>query len=340
MHDIGGHGFGKDTIILSCRNDLFCLEHMFTKGYRPHHVVTFDVNKREHPHKKIAAIQPGTTNCYIRISVNSEPSHDIICTPSQEFYLPDQNTWAEACTLKVGDHLLGKVFEHIPITSITFHAEPCDIYLVEVEEPHTFFVGVYSVLTKNMILPCITIGYGVPLGCGTGSGLLSTFLGATLTGSVCFILGGAAIGYVIKRCMANTDPHHDFIFDITNIASLFQFQDKDDPIADDSVTTQPTSPETPYKTIEEILKGARPGKKTYGPSTIFEKPGTYQHTEEDFDSLELHDKKAIKCGRVGTLPDGRKVVARWDSDDGRPTLEIQGPNKQKIKIRYGEKSHE
>jgi len=56
IHDINGHGFGKDTIILSCHNDIFCLEHMFTKEYRPHHIITFDCKKREHPHKKIAAI--------------------------------------------------------------------------------------------------------------------------------------------------------------------------------------------------------------------------------------------------------------------------------------------
>lgn len=226
ISDLQGHGFGKDTIILSCQNDVFCLEHMFTKGYRPHHIVTFDNKKREHPHKKIAAIQPGTTNCYIRISVNNEPSHDIICTPSQEFYLPDQDTWAEACTLKVGDHLLGKVFTHIPITDITFHAEPCDIYLIEVEDPHTFFVGVYSVLTKNMILPCVSVGYVFPLGCGTGSGLLSTLLGGTLTGSIGFIIGGVAIGYVIKRCMTNTDPKHDFVFDIPQIGCVFNTKDK------------------------------------------------------------------------------------------------------------------
>jgi len=186
-----------------------------------------------------------------------------------------------------------------------------------------------------MILPCISVGYVFPLGCGTGSGLLGTILSGTVTGSIGFIIGGVAIGYVIKRCMTDPNPRHDCIFDITNIGNLFQHQGKNE-LAYNGPFVAPT--ETFYKTVEDILKGAIPGKKTYGPSKIFEKPGTYKDTEEDFDSLELYDKKTIKCGKVGTLPDGRKVIARWESEDTRPTLEIQGPNKQKIKVRYGEKT--
>jgi len=194
----------------------------------------------------------------------------------------------------------------------------------------------------------------VPIGCGTGSALLSTFLGATLTGSVCFILGGAAIGYVIKRCMTNTDPHHDFIFDITNIGSLFQFQDKDESAVDNSVaipdeetkeSEEASSDKTPTtdtsaKTIDDILKGTTPGEKTKGKAKQFKKPGTYETTKKDFYSLNPSNVtiEARPNGEeiiLGILPDGRRVNARNGSSYETPTLEIQElSGKRCIKIRY------
>jgi len=41
----------------------------------------------------------------------------------------------------------------------------------------------------------------------------------------------------------------------------------------------------------------------------------------------------INGGRVGTTTDGRTVVVREGSSDGRPTLEIQD-GKSKTKFRY------
>ncbi|MGC2310233.1 MAG: hypothetical protein WA432_01270 [Candidatus Babeliaceae bacterium] len=92
----------------------------------------------------------------------------------------------------------------------------------------------------------------------------------------------------------------------------------------------------PPKTVEDILKGAKQGRKTKGKTKQFEKPGGYKEALEDFESLAPKDVKNIPTGKVGVLPDGRRVNVRTQSDEGRPTLEIQdGNSDKKIKIRYG-----
>jgi hypothetical protein len=62
--------------------------------------------------------------------------------------------------------------------------------------------------------------------------------------------------------------------------------------------------------------------------------GTIDTANDDFDNLSPTDVKDIPGGRVGKLPDGRSVVVRPDSTDGRPTLEIQD-GRERIKVRYG-----
>ncbi len=98
--------------------------------------------------------------------------------------------------------------------------------------------------------------------------------------------------------------------------------------------------EKPAKTVDDILAGTKPGKKTNGPSKQFEKPGGYDEALDDFKKLKPTDIKNIvnqKGGpmKIGKLPDGRTVIVRADSKNGTPTLEIQSNNSnKKIKIRY------
>ncbi|EPW8880229.1 RHS repeat domain-containing protein, partial [Pseudomonas aeruginosa] len=84
------------------------------------------------------------------------------------------------------------------------------------------------------------------------------------------------------------------------------------------------------------VPGATPGEKTRGPSQVWEKPGDSNTADDDFDNLSPTDVQEIPVGRKGTLPDGRTVVVRPVSSDGRPTIEIQD-GRNRIKIRYGQK---
>ncbi|WP_232537697.1 RHS repeat-associated core domain-containing protein [Cystobacter fuscus] len=90
------------------------------------------------------------------------------------------------------------------------------------------------------------------------------------------------------------------------------------------------------KSLEDIMASATPGRETKGRADQWILPGNADNANADFDALRPTGVRDIpdKRGRVGWLPDGRTVVVRPESSDGRPTLEIQD-GKKRIKIRYG-----
>ena len=87
------------------------------------------------------------------------------------------------------------------------------------------------------------------------------------------------------------------------------------------------------KSVDDILKGASPGRITKGKATQFGKTGGYNQALDDFNSMGLSEVKDITGGKIGKLPDGRTVNVRTKSSDGRPTLEIYN-GKSSTKIRY------
>ncbi|WP_279578843.1 RHS repeat-associated core domain-containing protein, partial [Pseudomonas amygdali] len=89
------------------------------------------------------------------------------------------------------------------------------------------------------------------------------------------------------------------------------------------------------ESVDSPVPDAIPGDKTRGPTDIWIKPeGDMDTANNDFDDMNPSDVKDIANGRAGTLPDGRKIVVRPDSSDGRPTLEIQS-GRNRVKVRYG-----
>jgi len=86
---------------------------------------------------------------------------------------------------------------------------------------------------------------------------------------------------------------------------------------------------------EPPVPGATPGRNTKGATTQWEKPGGMVDADRDFDARHPENVQPLPGGgRVGDLPDGRKIVVRPHSTDGRPTLEIQD-GKRRDKVRYG-----
>jgi hypothetical protein len=82
------------------------------------------------------------------------------------------------------------------------------------------------------------------------------------------------------------------------------------------------------------VPGATPGRETSGRSQLWEANGGMSAVDGDFDSLNPENIRTYPNGmRIGTMPDGRTVIVRPNSSDGRPTLEIQNDRGQ-IKIRY------
>ncbi|QHE97013.1 RHS repeat protein [Pseudomonas syringae pv. maculicola str. ES4326] len=89
------------------------------------------------------------------------------------------------------------------------------------------------------------------------------------------------------------------------------------------------------ETSESPVPDAIPGDRTRGPSDIWVKPdGDMDTANSDFDNLNPSDVRDIPGGRVGKLSDGKTVVVRPGSSDGRPTLEIQS-GRDRVKVRYG-----
>lgn len=85
------------------------------------------------------------------------------------------------------------------------------------------------------------------------------------------------------------------------------------------------------------MPGATEGEKTGGGTRTWTKPGGFDEANKDFDKMNPSNVGDKGNGvRVGTLEDGRRVIVRPDSTDGRPTIEIQRPDGKRAgdKIRY------
>ena len=87
------------------------------------------------------------------------------------------------------------------------------------------------------------------------------------------------------------------------------------------------------KTVDDLIKDAKPGRATKGRTTQYELSGGFNQAVNDFYSLNPKITKNTPDLKVGILQDGRTVIVRTKSSDGRPTLEIQD-GKKKIKFRY------
>ena len=92
------------------------------------------------------------------------------------------------------------------------------------------------------------------------------------------------------------------------------------------------------KDINDLLDGLKETTNDKGIAKNFESSGGYKQTFKDFEELNPANVKDIQKkygpGKVGTLSNGTKVVARPGSNTGGATLEITVSNSKVYKIRY------
>ena len=90
--------------------------------------------------------------------------------------------------------------------------------------------------------------------------------------------------------------------------------------------------------VDDIIKGLEETTNGKRIARNFESSGGYERILKDFDKLNPNNIKEIQTqygtGKVGTLSDDTKVVARPGSKTGGVTLEIKESNSKVYKIRY------
>ncbi|MFA6065728.1 MAG: hypothetical protein WC707_00940 [Candidatus Babeliaceae bacterium] len=216
-----GHGFGPHTLVKT--GDVWQSIEQLCNNISEHQCVTsYTIHAGTYTHKKIKSAGTSTTNCYFRIGFDEQFNDDIICTPSQKFYVPAVQKWVPAYQLTVGDQLLGADKKLCPITHIEFVKKTLTVYSLGVTRPHNFLVGRHAIVTHNMFFPvAFHLGFSMAFGSGAvAGGTAGSFLGP-LT-----IIGGAAIGGVIGIAMKmiprkNKLSHYELVFHANTIEKHF-----------------------------------------------------------------------------------------------------------------------
>ena len=87
--DIKSHGFAENTLVLMDKNHYYLSIQqlaLIIQKNKPQYVKTYDNSRECFSEKRARAAGVSETNCYCTLSFDNDLYHDIICTPSQEFY--------------------------------------------------------------------------------------------------------------------------------------------------------------------------------------------------------------------------------------------------------------
>ena len=106
---ISSHGLGLDTRLWVSGNVMPIaqvhdyLTHGATHTYD---IKSYDTATHIYDWIPITGAAHSVTNCHMSIACGPHYNDVILCTPTQEFYIPATRTWKEAIELEPGDELL------------------------------------------------------------------------------------------------------------------------------------------------------------------------------------------------------------------------------------------
>lgn len=97
--------------------------------------------------KEVVRLFQNETNEWVHITANGE---EITCTPTHPFYVP-QKGWTSAIDLRAGDILVMLNGEYVVVEQVQHELleSPDTTYNFEVEDYHTYYVGIDSLLVHN-----------------------------------------------------------------------------------------------------------------------------------------------------------------------------------------------
>lgn len=141
--------------------------------------------------KPIISLFHHTTPYCVRIWISDDY---IDVAPDQKFFLPIKNIWVTAQNLTVEDILLSDTDKFIKVSYIEIIHEKRDVYSIQVDCYHNFYVTHHNILAHNFI-PFVAIGFSWFFGAGA-----IEFAGATITAGI-----SAAGVYLLAKI--NTKKH-------------------------------------------------------------------------------------------------------------------------------------
>lgn len=267
--DIKTHGFAANTSIITDKSHAYLSIEQLAfaiKKNKTQYVKTYDSTTRNFTEKRARAAGVSETNCYCTLSFDNDVYHDIVCTPSQQFYRISDRQWVEAYMLKEGDLLLCDNNRSVELRAMTFTIKPLKVYTIEVKKTHTFLVGHYHIVTHNMFVPlAATLA---PLGTGCGAGSIGAIFGPI--GVVGGVVLGGAIGCIVALCMKERFAEYKLSFKVSAIESLVYTKEKESKSEDAPSKEKSNEAQAPGKPTENdgfVPKKNWEGKKIKHPIT-------------------------------------------------------------------------
>lgn len=235
--NLGGHGFGTHTLVHMADGSLeeigMLCHRVLDKKLA---VATHDTSTKILTTAPIKRCGTSKTNRYVRFcfegSLECASTNAIVCAPTQEFYSPHSHTWIPAYKLQAGDELLCK--QSIKkIAAIEYVKQSLDVYMLEIKNTHTFFVGYQGALTHNMGIPAaLGLGLSIPFGSVAGGATAGSFFGppALIIGAML----GSAIGAFVSMIQSDSISSYKVNLGNTHYIDNFIHQQNNDDKSEES----------------------------------------------------------------------------------------------------------